>query len=188
MRRLMPKQQRGIKVICEEREKSFPSNLWSDTLPLSSTELAWGNGVLIYKHSTWKNLSRYLDRVETNFVNTDPTCSFYHHFYFGKFHGTAYIFSWQKNARKHMLNKAYSWYFQFSEFSVILNIYMHCHHPYRKTQSADSGRCTHKFLVKWSFSMLEWIVPTRSPWVQPYSAQWMKTACIEQFWHHQWAI
>ena len=188
MRRLMPKQQRGIKVICEEGEKSFPSNLWSDTLPLSSTELARGNGALICKHSTWKNLSRYLDRVESNFANTDPTCSFYHHFYFGKFHGTAYIFSWQKNARKHMLNKVYSWYFQFSEFSVILSIYMHCHHPYRKTQSADSGGCTHKFLVKWSFSMLEWIVPTRSPWVQPHSAHWTKPACIAQFWHHQWAI
>ena len=49
----MPKQQRGIKVICEEGEKSFSSNLWLDTLPLSSTELARGNGALIYMQTQY---------------------------------------------------------------------------------------------------------------------------------------
>ena len=89
----MPKQQRGIKVICEEGEKSFPSNL----------EFSYTNTV---HEKTYQG-------VESNFANTDPTCSFYHHFYFGKFHGTAYYFQVAEECKK-----AYAEQSKFMTFSI----------------------------------------------------------------------
>lgn len=71
----MPKQQRGIKVICEEGEKSLPSNLWSDTLPLIIAqslhrvmEFSYTNTVHEQTYQgTWTELSLIL-RIQTQHV------------------------------------------------------------------------------------------------------------------------